>query len=155
MRPAARVTDGAKLANTIPETHGGVDILFLNAGVARFAPLEAFDEAFYDDMMDTNVKGALFTLQRVLPLLRTQGSVLLTTSIVNGKGIANASVYSATKGALSALMRSLAVETRWPAWLCSWPQTRLRTSLAQKSRWMVAFWRRDRLRRSTTNDSQA
>lgn len=107
---AASVADGAKLANTIRESHGGVDIVFLNAGVARFAPLEDFDEAFYDDMMDTNVKGVLFTLQSVLPLLRPNASVLLNTSVVNAKGIANASVYSATKGALSALLRSLAVE---------------------------------------------
>jgi NAD(P)-dependent dehydrogenase (short-subunit alcohol dehydrogenase family) len=107
---ARSLEDAERLAKEIGTKFGGLDLLFLNAGVARFAPIEAFDEAFYDDIMDVNVKGLVFTLQKVLPLLRPGASVLVNTSVVSGKGVANASVYSASKGALSALVRSLAVE---------------------------------------------
>lgn len=107
---ARSVSDAAEVASQIEQRFGGLDIVFLNAGVARFAPLEAFDEAFYSDIMDVNVKGVVFTLQKVLPLLRKGASVLVNTSIVDQKGIANASVYSASKGAVSALVRALAVE---------------------------------------------
>lgn len=107
---ARSLADTTALAAEVERRFGGLDVLFLNAGVARFAPLAAVDEAFYDDLMDVNVKGVVFTLQKLLPLLRTGASVLVNTSVVDVKGVANASVYSATKGALSAFVRSLAVE---------------------------------------------
>ena len=107
---ARSLADTAALAEEVTRTFGALDVLFLNAGVARFAPIDAIDERFYDDLMDVNVKGVVFTLQRLLPLLRAGASVLVNTSVVDSKGVANASVYSATKGALSALVRSLAVE---------------------------------------------
>ncbi len=98
------------LAAEIERRVGGLDAVFLNAGVARFVPLAAIDEAVYDELFDTNVKGVVFTLQRLLPLLRPGSAVLVNTSVVDQKGVANASVYSATKGAVAALVRSLAVE---------------------------------------------
>lgn len=107
---ARSVSDAAEVAKQIEQRFGGLDIVFLNAGVARFMPLEALDEAFYSDLMDVNVKGVVFTLQKVLPLLRKGASVLVNTSIVDQKGMANASIYSASKGAVSALVRALAVE---------------------------------------------
>ena len=107
---ARSVADADRLGEEIKRRFGGLDVAFLNAGVARFAPIEAGDEAFYDDLMDTNVKGIVFTMRAISPLLRTGASVIVTTSVVDTKGIANASIYSATKGALSALVRSLAVE---------------------------------------------
>jgi NAD(P)-dependent dehydrogenase (short-subunit alcohol dehydrogenase family) len=107
---ARSIADATALAAEIQARHGGLDVVFLNAGIAAFAPLEAVDEAAYDAMFDVNVKGVVFTLQQVLPLLRPGASVLVNTSVVAGKGVANASVYSATKGALSALVRALAVE---------------------------------------------
>lgn len=107
---ARSVADAARVATEIETTFGHLDVLFLNAGVARFAPLEAFDEAFYDDMMNTNVKGVIFTLQKLSPLLRKGSSVMINTSVVSQRGVANASVYSATKGALGAVIRSLAAE---------------------------------------------
>lgn len=107
---ARSLADATALAKEVADRFGALDIAFLNAGVARFAPLEGFDEAFYDDQMDVNVKGVLFTLQKISPLLRHGASVVLNTSVVAHKGVANASVYSATKGALSAMVRALAVE---------------------------------------------
>jgi NAD(P)-dependent dehydrogenase (short-subunit alcohol dehydrogenase family) len=107
---ARSVADASRVAGEIEKTFGHLDVLFLNAGVARFAPLEAFDEAFYDDMMNTNVKGVIFALQKLSPLLRKGSSVMINTSVVSQRGVANASVYSATKGALGAVIRSLAAE---------------------------------------------
>lgn len=107
---ARSIADATEVAKQIERRFGGLDIVFLNAGVAKFAPLEALDESLYDDVMDVNVKGVVFTLQKVLPLLRKGASVLVNTSIVDQKGMANASIYSASKGAVSALVRSLAVE---------------------------------------------
>ncbi len=105
-----RIEDATLLAREIETRFGRLDVVFLNAGIARFAPLEATDEALYDQLMDTNVKGVVFTLQKVLPLLRAGASVLVNTSVVDQKGVPGASIYSATKGAVAALVRSLAVE---------------------------------------------
>lgn len=107
---ARNVADAERIADELRRRFGGVDVVFLNAGVASFAPLEASGEAFYDDMMDTNVKGVVFTLRAVSPLLRDGGSVIINTSIVGQRGFANTSVYSATKGAIAAFMRVMAVE---------------------------------------------
>lgn len=107
---ARSVDDAQRIADEIRARFGRVDVAFLNAGVARFAPLEAGDAAFYDDLMDTNVRGVVFTFRAISPLLTRGASVVVNTSVVDGKGVASASVYSATKGALAALVRSLAVE---------------------------------------------
>ena len=89
---------------------GGLDVVFANAGVGSFAPIEAVDERFYDDQFDVNVKGVLFTVQKLAPLLRQGGSVILNASSVNGKGVAGGSVYFATKAAVRSLARTLAAE---------------------------------------------
>ncbi len=107
---ARRIEDAAALAREVEKRFGGLDIVFLNAGIARFAPLDAIDEAHYDQLMDTNVKGVVFTLQKVLPLLRPGASVLVNASVVDQVGVAGTAVYSATKGAVAALVRALAVE---------------------------------------------
>lgn len=107
---ARRVADATRVAAEVERAFGHLDVVFLNAGVGRFAPLEQIDEAFYDDMMDVNVKGVVFTLQQVLRLLQPGASVLVNTSVVSQKGMANAAVYSATKGALAAFVRAMAVE---------------------------------------------
>jgi NAD(P)-dependent dehydrogenase (short-subunit alcohol dehydrogenase family) len=107
---ARSVSDAEQLAAELTRRFGKLDVVFLNAGVAHFAPLESFDEAFFTEHFDINVKGALFTLQKVLPLLVRGSSVILTSSVVAEKGLANASVYSATKAAVNSLVRSLSVE---------------------------------------------
>lgn len=78
--------------------------------MAFFAPLEASSEEFFDQIMNINVKGAYFTVQKALPILRDGASVVLTTSVVNQIGMENASVYSATKAALRSLARTLSAE---------------------------------------------
>lgn len=92
------------------ETFGNLDILFVNAGIAGSKTLAETDEAFFDEMMDTNFKGAYFTLQKVLPLLNDQASIILTGSVAAVMGMAGNSVYSASKAALHSLARSLSAE---------------------------------------------
>lgn len=89
---------------------GKLDVLFLNAGVSVALPLEQVSEARFDEVMDVNVKGAFFMLQKALPLLATPASVIMTTSITNQLGSPHFSVYAASKAALRSLVQSLALE---------------------------------------------
>ena len=107
---ARSLADSARLAQEVEQRFGTLDILFLNAGIAQLAPFEAVSESFYDEHMNVNVKGVVFTLQGLLPLLRSGSSVVVNTSVADQKGVAMMSIYSATKGAVAALVRALAVE---------------------------------------------
>src|SRR2546425_1288218 len=89
---------------------GKLDILFVNAGIAASRPLEATDEAFFDMIMSTNFKGAYFTIQKALPLLNDQASIIINGSINALVGMAGSSVYSASKAAVHSLARTLSAE---------------------------------------------
>lgn len=90
--------------------HGHIDILFANAGVGTFVPIEATDEATFDTMMNINVKGLYFTVQKALPLFRDGGTIVLNSSVASQMGFATTSVYSATKAAVRSLARTLSTE---------------------------------------------
>jgi NAD(P)-dependent dehydrogenase (short-subunit alcohol dehydrogenase family) len=107
---ARSLADSAELAAEVEERFGQLDVLFLNAGIAQLAPFEHVSEAFYQEHMDVNVKGVVFTLQRLLPLMGQGASVIVNTSVADQRGAAGMSIYSATKGAVAALVRTLAVE---------------------------------------------
>lgn len=92
------------------QTFGKLDILFVNAGVADARMLAETDEAFFDELMDTNFKGAYFTIQKALPLLNDQASIILNGSINALVGMAGSSVYSASKAAVHSLARTLSAE---------------------------------------------
>lgn len=115
-RALAVVSDATKLSNiqslidTVKAKYGRIDILFANAGIAQFAPLEQVSEASFDAQFGVNVKGLFFTIQTALPLIPSGGSILLTSSVVNKKGFPGASIYSATKAAVRSFGRSLAAE---------------------------------------------
>lgn len=94
----------------IGEKYGKIDTLFLNAGVALFAPLEALDEATFDKLYNINVKGVFFGVQKALPYLKEGSSVILNTSIANQVGMPNSSAYGATKAAVRSLARTLSGE---------------------------------------------
>jgi NAD(P)-dependent dehydrogenase (short-subunit alcohol dehydrogenase family) len=83
-----------------------IDIVFANAGVARYAPIGTITEDFFDSIFDINVKGVLFTVQKSLSLLRDGGSIILNASIVATKGLSSNSVYSATKAAVRSFART-------------------------------------------------
>lgn len=87
-----------------------VDVLFINAGVGQFAPIEHMTEATFDYNMDVNFKGAYFSIQAVLPLMGEGGSIILNTSVNAHMGMAGASAYGASKAALISLARNLSAE---------------------------------------------
>jgi NAD(P)-dependent dehydrogenase (short-subunit alcohol dehydrogenase family) len=107
---ARSLSDAVRVAGVLKQRFGRVDFAYLNAGVSRMLPLEVIDEAFFDEHFDINVKGQLFTLQQILPLLTNGGSVLFTTAVGAEKGFPNYSVASATRGATAALVPALAAE---------------------------------------------
>jgi len=102
----SKLADLDRLFATVKEVKGRIDILFANAGVAEAAPLGNISEEMFDRTFDTNVKGALFTVQKALPLLRDGASIILTSSVVGSKGFPGVSVYSATKAALRSFART-------------------------------------------------
>lgn len=102
--------DVDRLMQRVGDRYGRIDILFVNAGVAGAMTIEDTTEEQFDAMFNVNVKGGFFCVQKALPLLPRGASVIFNTSIANQVGTANFSVYSATKGAVGALMRALAVE---------------------------------------------
>jgi NAD(P)-dependent dehydrogenase (short-subunit alcohol dehydrogenase family) len=106
----ANLTDLERVFNTIQEKFGRIDVLFLNAGVAPFASLEATDETLFDRTMNVNVKGVFFAIQKALPLLSQGASVVINSSVANVAGIPNTSVYSASKAAVRSLARTLSAE---------------------------------------------
>jgi NAD(P)-dependent dehydrogenase (short-subunit alcohol dehydrogenase family) len=106
----SRLADLDKLFARTRERFDLIDVLFVNAGLGKFAPVEQTTEALYDEVMDVNVKGAFFTVQKALPLLKDGGAIVINTSVVGRKGIPTWSVYSASKAALRSLTRTLAAE---------------------------------------------
>lgn len=107
---ARSLAAAGELAERLARHFGRVDVLFLNAGIARLAPFEAVDEAFYTEHMDVNVKGVVFTLQKLLPLLGQGSAVVVNTSLADMRAAPGMSIYAATKGAVAALVRCLALE---------------------------------------------
>jgi len=106
----SHLDDLDKLYGEVSKKLGKIDVLFVNAGVAKFAPLADTSEATYDEQFGTNVKGAYFTIQKALPLLNDGASIILNTSVAGSKGNIATSAYSATKAALRSLARTAAAE---------------------------------------------
>src|SRR5438128_3708257 len=95
-----------RLFSQIKNEKGKLDIVFANAGAAKYAPLGQISEELYQSIFDVNVKGVLFTVQKALPLMPEGGSIILNASIVASKGLPANSVYSATKAAVRSFART-------------------------------------------------
>src|SRR3984957_1964867 len=106
----AKLSDLDKLFAEVSQKLGKLDVLFVNAGIAKFAPLAETSESLYDEIFDINVKGAYFTIQKALPFLNDGASIILNTSVAGSTGNPGASAYSATKAALRSLARTAAAE---------------------------------------------
>jgi NAD(P)-dependent dehydrogenase (short-subunit alcohol dehydrogenase family) len=102
----ASSADLDRLFSHIKSEKGKLDIVFANAGVAKYAPLGDISEELYDSTFGINVKGVLFTVQKALPLIPDGGSIILNASIVGIKGLPANSVYSATKAAIRSFART-------------------------------------------------
>ncbi len=106
----SNLADIDKLFTKTNEVYGKVDILFVNAGIAPMAPLEQTTPEFFSKVFDINVKGAYFTVQKALPYLNDNASIVLTGSVVTEVGMPGASTYSASKAALRSLARTFSAE---------------------------------------------
>lgn len=105
-----KLDDIDALVQAAKGTLGEVDLLFVNAGIAKFLPLGDVTEAFFDETVGINTRGAFFTVQKFAPVMRKGGAVVLNTSVVDEKGMAGTSVYAASKAALRSLARTLSTE---------------------------------------------
>jgi len=102
----SNLADLDRVVATIKEQKGRLDVLFANAGIAEFLPIDAVTETHYDQQFDINVKGTVFTVQKALPLLPDGATIVLMSSIVGTKGSDSSSIYSATKAAIRSLART-------------------------------------------------
>jgi NAD(P)-dependent dehydrogenase (short-subunit alcohol dehydrogenase family) len=102
----SKLDDLNRLFAQIKREKGKLDIVFANAGAAKYAPLGKITEELYDSIFNINVKGVLFTVQKALPLLPDGASIILNASIVASKGLSANSVYSATKAAVRSFART-------------------------------------------------
>ncbi len=107
---AGALADAKELAAALASQDILLDAVFINAGSARFAPFAEVDEAMWDQGFGTNVKGAYFQLQALLPRLNAGASIVLNGSINAHIGMPNSSVYAASKAALISLAKTLSAE---------------------------------------------
>ncbi len=106
----SRVADIDRAFAEIQGKVGRVDVLFANAGIGRFLPVADTTEEVFDEITDTNFKGAYFTVHRALPLMPDGGSIVLTSTVAVHFGMPGASIYAAGKAALNSMAKTLAIE---------------------------------------------
>jgi NAD(P)-dependent dehydrogenase (short-subunit alcohol dehydrogenase family) len=103
---AGQLADLDRLYETVAKVKGRIDIVFANAGVAEFVPFGSVTETHFDNLFNINVRGALFTVQKALPLLNEGGSIILNGSVASVKGTAAFGVYAASKAAIRSFVRT-------------------------------------------------
>jgi len=108
----SQLADLDRLFDQIKRDNGRLDVLFANAGIAKYAPLGKITEDLYDNIFDVNVKGVLFTVQKALPLMSDGSSIILNASIVGSKGLPANSIYSATKAAVRSFARTWTTDVK-------------------------------------------
>jgi NAD(P)-dependent dehydrogenase (short-subunit alcohol dehydrogenase family) len=106
----AKLEDIAALAKTLKAKYERIDHVFVNAGIAKFLPVDAVTPEFFDELFNVNVRGAFFATQHLGALIRDGGSIVFNTSVANELGMPGASVYGATKAALRSMARTFATE---------------------------------------------
>lgn len=106
----SKLDDISILEKAIADSGNKLDVLFLNAGIAKFEGIEQVTEENFDAQFNTNVKGHFFTMQKLLPHLADEAAVVFTSSTVATASNSGASIYSATKGALNRIAKIAANE---------------------------------------------
>ncbi len=108
---AGKLSDIFELQEKIKLNINKLDILFVNAGYGKFAPIEMVNEEQFDELFNVLVKGTFFTVQQLLPIINESGSIILNTSVVTEIGYSNMSVYSAAKSAVQSFIKTFAAES--------------------------------------------
>lgn len=106
----AVVSDSEAAMVEIADGLGGIDVLFVNAGVGGFASVADVTEAFWDGIHSVNLRGAFFAIQKALPLMRDGGSIVITGSIGSLLPVPGNVAYAASKAGLRAMARILGKE---------------------------------------------
>ena len=106
----AKLADIDNFYSQVVGKFGKFDVVFANAGIAKFAAASDTTEQFFEETFDINVKGLYFTLQKALPHLNDKAGIVLNSSVVSTKGSPGTSVYSASKAAVRSLARTFAAE---------------------------------------------
>jgi NAD(P)-dependent dehydrogenase (short-subunit alcohol dehydrogenase family) len=106
------LADLTALYERVAHGHGKVDIVFANAGTHQPIPLEALDEADFDETFDLNVKALVFTVQKALPLMAAGGVIVLNGSIAGSKAYPGQSLYNASKAAVRSFARSWTIDLK-------------------------------------------
>jgi NAD(P)-dependent dehydrogenase (short-subunit alcohol dehydrogenase family) len=104
------IADSQAAMAEIAERLGGIDVLFVNAGVGGFAPIPEVTEEFWDGIHSVNLRGAFFAIQAALPHIRDGGSIVITGSIGSIAAVPGNVAYAAAKAGLRAVARILGVE---------------------------------------------
>ena len=107
---AGVAAEAQRLFEAIGREHGGIDVLFVNAGIVRNGRLADLDASTFDEVMRVNLRGAFLALKYTTPLLRAGGAVVVNTSVANRLGIPGGGAYAASKAALRSLVRTAAAE---------------------------------------------
>jgi NAD(P)-dependent dehydrogenase (short-subunit alcohol dehydrogenase family) len=108
----SNLADIDQLFSQVASRLGKIDVLFANAGVAKFAAYADSTDSLFDEMFAINVKGVYFTIQKAIPHLNDAASVILNTSVVSTKGAENMGIYAATKAAVRSFARTAAAELK-------------------------------------------
>jgi len=106
----AKLEETEKFLAAVNRKFGKIDVLFINAGVIKFAPLTETPVAIFDEQFDINIKGAYFMIQKAVAYLNDGASIILNTSVAGSTGTPGTSAYAATKAALRSLARTAAAE---------------------------------------------
>ena len=107
---AADLKAVAALFATVGQEFGGLDVMFLNAGVGSGGTIESTTEDDFNRIFDINVKGVFFAVQKALPLLRPAASVILNASIAPRTARPGLSLYAASKAAVRTFARNFSSE---------------------------------------------
>lgn len=98
------------LATGVADLFGHLDLVFANAGIGSFQPIDQVTGALFDQVIGSNLKGAFFTIQKTLPLLTDHASIIINASFGLHRGVPGSALYSASKAAVHNLTRTLAAE---------------------------------------------
>lgn len=107
---AGKMSDLMQLRERTEAVYPSLDILYVNAGIGKYAPIELIDEKHVDELFNIIVKGTLFTVQQLLPLMKRGSAIILNTSIVTETGMPNSAIYSAAKAAVQSFLKTFAAE---------------------------------------------
>lgn len=105
-----KLSDIDKLYQEVSKTYGNIDVLVVNAGIAGPGKVDSMDEHQFDTIINTNLKGAYFTVQKAVPILNNNAAIILISSMAGHGGWPGLSVYSATKAAVSVLAQSFSAD---------------------------------------------